>query len=124
MSRNQNPRSELKRRLRYGHQILMTETAMDTIEQFYHENIKGSIYHVGMYRAINIVFSVLVLAGMIIFWNHPETVQMFITGSIVVLIVYNVIHLLVNVFQYKTIKEPEPFDEIPSEKPVKQYGQE
>lgn len=123
MSRKTHPRFELYRRLKYQHQIRMSPNAMDTVEQFYHDNIKGSIFHVGMYRVINIVFTVLILTGIVIFWNDPVLIW-FITITMVAFLIYNGIHLVINAIQYKTIKDPEPFEQIPTNEPTTAYGQE
>lgn len=109
--RNPNPRFELYRRLRYQHGFRLTPNAMDTIEQFYSHNIKGSIFHVGMYRAINVVLAILILAITLVLWKTPVG-PWVIPVTMAVFIVYNAIHMVINFIQYKNVEGPTPFEDM------------
>ncbi len=112
MAKIQEQRNELWRRVRFQHGIRLTSHSIETIESFFHESIKTSIYHVGMYRVINVVFAVLFMAGWAIFRNM-EIVQWFVPVMFMGFILYNITHVLMNYISYKRIKEPTPVTDIP-----------
>jgi Na+-translocating ferredoxin:NAD+ oxidoreductase RnfD subunit len=103
MQNIKNQRNELWCRLRYKHGIHLSDPSIKTIESFFQDSIKSSIYHVGMYRVINVVFAVLMLAGWILLNNTPM-IRWFIPCFFVLFLLYNIIHLLVNYVTYKRIK--------------------
>lgn len=107
-----NQRNELWRRIRFNHGINLTDSSIKTIESFFHESIKASIYHVGMYRVINVVFAVLFMAGWIIFRNDG-IVQWFVPVMFIGFMFYNIAHVLMNYIQYKR-SEPEPVNYEPT----------
>lgn len=83
--------------------IELTEEQLVIIENVYIKDRRFAIFRVGMFRLINVFFSVIFL--FIFFWfRETEFAKWLFVGMMMVFCIYNLIHLWNNIVDYKTTK--------------------
>mgnify|MGYP000285956221 CR=1 FL=1 len=96
-------------RLVYG--VTLSQAQLDDINDFYHEARKASLKDVIYYRFVNMMIFVIFLVSFLLMCKSIRDAW-FELLFLVALVVYNLIHGLINWIQYKRIKQPiRPSDE-------------
>lgn len=94
------------KRLRDEHDVNLSEKQLDTVDDIYFESSRHTVFKIGVYRFINFVIGSIFTIVAFGFAMANETCfnQWFFFTMWIVFSIYNLIHCVKNVFDYKLMK--------------------
>ena len=102
---NKQQRYVLFRHFKLAYGIHLKDAHLDDIQDQFHELRRQSVFNVGMYRFINFALS---LVAIILWFIIPdENLKWFFFGIWIAFSIYNFLHFIVNIVEYRRIRIPE-----------------